>query len=203
MTEPFTEFDHRISIVPRWSIIHTIQAQNLATHCFNVERIAVKIARGWFEIDDQKMLFQISQWALHHDDEEVLTGDITSIVKDFFATDELKEHAGWAFFQFPWDDFSQVKLVVKLADKLEWYYFLSVERALGNGYITDLLFHIRGEIGDYVRKKCSLEIQYKAVDWMHRLDLNPPKVTTFNRITRNDQNGTTERPESGVGSGDK
>ena len=41
----FSELDHRMSVVLRWSVVETIRKQNLSTHSYNVAIMADRIAR--------------------------------------------------------------------------------------------------------------------------------------------------------------
>ena len=120
MSNIFDELDQRLSIVPRWVILRTIQKQSVAEHAFNVERIATAISNEWFHITNVNDLYSISQLALHHDDEEALTGDIPSTAK---KENHLDKDRG------PWYN------VVKLADLMEAFWFLSMEYQMGNQYI--------------------------------------------------------------------
>lgn len=124
----FNELDHRLSIVPRWTIVRTIQKQSVAEHCFNVERIATQIAIKWMGIREIELLFGISQYALHHDDDEALTGDIPSTAKGYVQINLVSESHKWAHGN------DTVIHVVKLADLLEAVWFLSIESKLGNLY---------------------------------------------------------------------
>ena len=125
----FDELDQRLSIVPRWVVLRTIQRQSVAEHCFNVERIAVQIAMEWFRIANVKELHEISQLALHHDDEEAITGDIPSPAKEPKSEAEIEEDLKFVAYA-----------IVKLADIMEAYWFLRMEIAMGNQYVAEHAF---------------------------------------------------------------
>ena len=123
MSKIFNELDHRLSTVRRWGVLVTVQDQSLAEHLVNVERIATRIAQYWFHIEDTEKLYRISQLALHHDNLEVLSGDLPAMVKPYFAEKEFaedhKDLVPWSYDPDP-----DIRMIVKLADKLEGYHFL-------------------------------------------------------------------------------
>lgn len=136
VTAVWKELDHRLSVVERFGTVPKLHRQSVAEHCFNVERIAVRIAKEWFGIEDNDRLFAISRWAHHHDDLEALSGDMPSMVKPYFDEEAMaKEHNDLV------DDrtaqYSQtIKNIVKLADMLDAWWFLCVENSLGNQYLN-------------------------------------------------------------------
>lgn len=134
--EIFSELDHRLSVVKRWGILHTIQTQSVAEHVHNVQRIALRIAINWFDIEDEKELYWLMRWALEHDDLEALTGDLPAMVKPYFDEEAVAmEHLDVGFDAI--QPSSNVLRIVKLADKLEGYHFLAMEMKLGNQYVAN------------------------------------------------------------------
>lgn len=126
-----SELDDRLSTLKRWGILRTITIQSVAEHVFNVQRIAVRIARV-LKITDWEKLYRISQAALHHDDEEAIIGDSPSTAKGY-VTKERIDVGGQAWYDGADEG---TKAVVKLADLMEALHFLTLEMHMGNQYVA-------------------------------------------------------------------
>ena len=145
----FNELDHRLSVVKRWALLHTIQTQSVAEHMFNVQRIALRIALHWFDIRDAYTLMQIAMLAHTHDDYEALSGDLATMVKPYFNEEKFeKDHEDLISKTIV--DSDVIKSIVKLADKLEGFHFLCIEKKLGNAYVDDHFLNYFREIETYV-----------------------------------------------------
>jgi len=158
------ELDTRLSAVQRWVVVNTIKKQSVAEHCFNVERIARRIAVQWFKLKPSLQLDELSQIALHHDDGEAITGDLPSPAKSVLSEKYLDEQSRLWYNQ-P----SLVHDIVKLADKMEAYWFLTMESELGNRYISQYRAEIYGKVIAAAFAMGS-EIETNARIWMHQID---------------------------------
>lgn len=150
MKRIFTDLDHRLSHVPRWPIAETNHKQSVAEHAFNVERITIRIAREWFQITEVDVLFALMEFAHHHDDPEALSGDLPTMVKPYLNEPDFeRDHADLIRVDFQLPDW--MRRIVKLADMLDGYWFLCVENALGNQYMSLHFNHEPGRILHWVR----------------------------------------------------
>lgn len=158
-----SELDHRLSVVKRWNILHTIQQQSVAEHCFNVARIAAKI---WPLLGGRTdMTADIYEWALHHDDEEALINDPPAMVKPYFDVERFrKDHADLLEKHGPLN--SDVKNCVKLADKIEGLHFLWMEVNLGNDFVKDHLKLEPGIIMKWARETYDTETCMLIQEWL-------------------------------------
>jgi len=157
--EIFDELDQRLSYVPRWAILRTIQKQSVAEHCFNVERIATQIAMMWFDMDDCTI---ISQLALHHDDEEAIIGDIPSPSKKYVTIQGIRdEKAPWHVYSSETD-----KQIVKLADTMEACWFLSMEEKMGNRYVRQHRENMYDRCLSYAKQHFDHDIVEKLENWL-------------------------------------
>lgn len=134
-----------LSTVPRWTIIRTIQKQNVAEHSFYVALYAGQVADLIKWPGPRAVLLDI---ALRHDLEEVYMSDIPGPSKRAMVHDVDKyqqrcesenvrrfgedyKNRTMMFWNLP-DVEDQVRAIIKVADLLDECFFLATDHQLGN-----------------------------------------------------------------------
>lgn len=142
------------SIVPRWSVVWTLTRDVVSNHSFFVTLYADQIAEliSWY-----KMPFgtghrgTLAFMAITHDLDEVATGDLVAPVKkEILDTAKATKYIDRVMEErLPWvtghtrtirdycpSTYTEAKLIIKAADRLDALLFLTVEARLGNGVIV-------------------------------------------------------------------
>lgn len=144
-----SEFEDRLSDVPRWVIVRTIQKQSVMDHSARVAIVAPRIATKYFGVTDPAELLVITRWALLHDRPEAFSGDIPTPGKKFWMGMNHDRFYAPKFTEHPleWSrtnikpDF--IRRVVKAADYFEALVFIAKEESLGNKTLTRILNNVR------------------------------------------------------------
>lgn len=132
----FSQFVRMMSHVPRWTIIRKNRQQNIAEHTFYVTYYLMVLIEEhmWYWSPYQK--YAALQYALVHDMAEARMSDIPGPVKRSIR-DPLKfeqiEHdvlADIGVEDIGCDD--EIKALVKVADLIDEFFFISEEVAMGN-----------------------------------------------------------------------
>lgn len=145
MSHIFNELDFRNFVVQRWGVVSTIRKQSIAEHGWSVAVLADRIAREWFGITDERLLYQIVRRAIFHDWRESITGDFPSYMKRHVDTTLLEAEFGDMidavntdiFVGEKWGDL--VRAIVKIADYIDAAIFLRMELSHGNKSVLYIL----------------------------------------------------------------
>lgn len=163
MTQLWSEADKRLSVVPRWAIVNTIQKQTVSDHCFRVARLVARKATKFGLTDAEKA--SAIELALHHDDDEHVTGDIPSIAKKYLNKVRLhKDHPAHI------SPYPNAHHLVKVMDKVEALIFLKTEMALGNATVKKVYEHVEKALLEYCQRRMLLhwhreiEAELAAID---------------------------------------
>lgn len=149
---PFPPELRTLSVVPRWSIVHTTQVDTVSNHSFFVTFYAHMIGRviKW-EGSRTYLLYA----ALLHDCEEAILGDLVSPIKkqiidqekaDEYVNMKMQERMNGIVMEFAdlTKDSSmrmldEADLIIKAADRLDALLFLIMESRRGNKVIDPLI----------------------------------------------------------------
>lgn len=156
-----TEFEDRLSTIPRWGIVRTIQQQKVDQHSFRVALIADKVADQWFGLNALNR-YEVVMAALYHDQEEAASGDIPSIVNDLVDKGAIRLRYVDQL-RTPFNDNPVVHMVVKIADKMEAVEFLNSEMAMGNLTVVKVLDHVMKSL---LRVTVECGMKDKAIEWL-------------------------------------
>ena len=156
----------RLAIVPRWTVIPTIQRQTVAEHSFHVAHIALWVSRYHLVAFDGCLDEEILYYALIHDEAEAITGDIPSpaSAEAIPGKSEAFEKAN-DLGAVSADD--GVRRILKIADLLEALLFVYEEKRLGNKGLWDI------EVDILAR----LKVAVLRTEWLNS-ETNPNQLKT-------------------------
>lgn len=121
------------SDISRWSVARTLRRQNIAEHMFYVAHYSLSVA-SLIEYNGDPG--EILAYAITHDLDEVVTGDIPGPIKRSFGTLNMDEVYAQLNQKFGKGQFmpatTAVKYIVKTADRIDEIMFGAVEVSLGN-----------------------------------------------------------------------
>lgn len=125
-------WSRRLSVVPRWPVVPTINKQSVDQHVFHVTRIVMWLLPYHAQAvdDDPAFKFDVVRMALGHDDPEASTGDIPTPRKGPANYSAMPQKA----------------IIVKVADILEAIMFLVEEREMGNKRVGAILLERRAAL---------------------------------------------------------
>lgn len=160
-----SEFELRLSAVPRWVIVNTIQKQSVAEHSFNVAIIAPRIAINHFGVSqrDFETLYRITRYALLHDQYEAFTGDIPSPAKAALGIKENPSEFDTRVNEYePASEL--IERVVKVADYIDAILFLSREMEMGNGSVRLIHMALYNRLASLMCDNYDMTLQWYDID---------------------------------------
>ncbi len=139
------------SVVPRWSVVWTLTRDTVANHSYYVAMYADAIAGLLKWRNGQGIaLYYLNRYALIHDLDETVTGDIVSPVKreilnqeraDVYIQGKMQERLPAVIDELDMMHaqafWPEIQAIVKAADRLDAVLFLVGEHRMGNGVIKD------------------------------------------------------------------
>lgn len=143
--KPFTSDFRDVAYVPRWAIARRIRHQYLAEHSYFTALYADQIARlikwnGSYE--------ELFRYALYHDLDETITGDIPGPAKrsawckergEEAISDVLGDKYGSDVRETRREAPEDIRAIVSVADSIEEVCYLSEELILGNIWVSPVV----------------------------------------------------------------
>ena len=125
--------------IKRWTIVRTIKEQSLAEHSFNVTMIARAICKE-LGVDDTN----VTKYALDHDLDEILTGDIPTPAKSRLKINTTYEGGSRSNCN------SEEVSIVKLADMIEAIAFITDNQVGRHAHV------VGNELMSRYQRRCDL-----------------------------------------------
>jgi hypothetical protein len=176
-------FEARLSVVPRWSIVRTIQKQSVAEHCYRVAIIAPRVyelIRG-HEATLQEQA-RLTRAALLHDQYEAFTGDIPSPAKNPLGVikGQAELHFGPHVIEMVELEGDEI-MALRAADLIEGIYFLYEDQRLGNmtlqWIIEDMARRLFDTIGESLARRVLDDMVERIKQPQDPLDMSSERVT--------------------------
>ena len=155
-----------LSTVPRWTIVPTIQKQNVAEHSYHVIMLSLVLSTYWDLKVSKFILHNLMIYAATHDLSESVLGDIPTPGKKLIG-DDVNIASNKVFNNT--DVTSDISIIVKCADCIEALLFLSEEKQMGNTRVSGVYIDIFNnfckewakfawDVGKYGEKPSATEI---------------------------------------------
>ena len=146
LTKPFSNSWRDMAHVPRWAILRKNRTQNLAEHSYYVTLYAAHVARiiGW-----EGNYANLMRYALYHDIDETVTGDIPGPAKRVAWDKERAEEAilpvltakyGQDVVDVRQGASEAIRAIVSVADSIDEVCYLTDEMLSGNQWVTSVKF---------------------------------------------------------------
>ena len=152
-------FDRNLADIRRWAIVRTIRTQSVAEHSYYVA-LMMKPLLEEYGHDDPALVRDAMHYALIHDRDEVLSGDVATPAKRRMAPgafDALNKEFG---LDVPEPD-PIIKKAAKVLDLFEAALFVAEEVGMGNSRVQDVLLVIRRKLAGACRdfEDCAVRLR--------------------------------------------
>lgn len=145
----FTHIIRVLATVPRWGIVPTNRQQSVAEHSYYVSLyVAEMLGMSAFNHWDSDRKFAALRAALIHDAPEALMSDIPGPVKrrirdeDAYHQFELELMGRLNYTDrhgYQWHTDEGIDALIKVADLIDEYFYLRMERLMGNGILERII----------------------------------------------------------------
>lgn len=126
-----------LSDVSRWGIVRTIRRQSVAEHQYFVGVWTPELLR-FVGVENASLILQAVEYALHHDDPEIVSGDVPTPLKKRLPPGLIDEATSFRIKPLETPPEFILK-AVKALDYLEALAFLYEEQAIGNHRLLRLI----------------------------------------------------------------
>ena len=137
-------FDRNLADTRRWGIVRTLREQNVATHSYYVA-LMMKPLMEHYGYCNPARVRDAMYYALIHDRDEVLTGDLPTPLKSRMPKNALDEVTREFGLKAECDD-PVIKLATKVLDTTEALMFLAEEEGMGNKRVADVMWVIKKKL---------------------------------------------------------
>lgn len=158
----FTHIIRVLATVPRWAIVPTLRQQSVAEHSYYVslymaEMLSMDALSHW----DSDRKFAALRAALIHDAPEALMSDIPGPVKrrirdeDAYHQFEQEQMDRLNYTDrhgYQWHTDDDIDALIKVADLIDEYFYLRMERLMGNGILERIIPEVQQRLHNALAK---------------------------------------------------
>lgn len=176
--------------LPRWAIAKTIRQQSVAEHSYFVTQLARRVAS---EIFPHERVLDVILWALDHDVDETLSGDVANPALVNLVDGDGARYKKWMEFhmeeRMPWlskqEQWTPITVnIVRFVDVLESLCFLAEEMKMGNTEVARLFTAVVEYMPTLIAKFSNKheELEDFAIDTLTDILCRNDEVATFNAV---------------------
>jgi 5'-deoxynucleotidase YfbR-like HD superfamily hydrolase len=194
----FNHYLRNLQTVQRWNIFPTIRTQHVAEHSYYVVLYVAQLMDRYFPDLDGQDKYEIMKAAVKHDAAEARMGDINGptkrIIRDEAKYKQLESDVEHQLGFDGWDDIHNADLakrLIKAADCLDEFFFLTTEVYLGNQMAKGTLGQVRQRLTDALQRLFgTLDYGESTHEVLREADFQMAQMLNFETL----QNDTDVRP---------